>query len=293
MRLFSNSLGLALLSLFALAAPARAQTVPVRVGVIPIIGAAPIFVANGEGWTKEAGLDLKFTTFESGPNMIQALASGTIDVYVGGVMPLAVARTKGVGAKVVTATAVEEMVFVAAPRLAPYFGPGVAPADALKRKRREDHGFEGLLTAPAYRAVFVQLTRSEVRERSSLEAALLELLAAAAWAGIVPADALERVNKRLGHVGKGQTNILRGKGQMNIFRTGCPPLLILLGCIRESVPARELADRILKGSNHVVLETRHALGIGQGSSKIRAKAIVVHRHGFDQTAPERLADNIG
>jgi len=41
-----------------------------------------------------------------------------------------------------------------------------------------------------------------------MEAALLELLAAAAWAGIVPADALERVNKRLGHVGKGQTNIL-------------------------------------------------------------------------------------
>src|SRR5215204_5508571 len=128
---------------------------------------------------------------------------------------------------------------------------------AMGRKRREDHGFEGLLTAPAYRAVFVQLTRSEVRERSSLEAALLELLAAAAWAGIVPADALERVNKRLGHVGKGQTNILRGKGKMNILRTGRPPLLILLGGIRESVPARELADHILKGANHVVLETGH------------------------------------
>src|SRR5215218_3060427 len=53
-----------------------------------------------------------------------------------------------------------------------------------------------------------RMTRQEVRERSSMEAALLELLAAAAGAGIVPADALERVNKRLGHVGKGQTNIL-------------------------------------------------------------------------------------
>src|SRR3954465_5509466 len=103
-----------------------------------------------------------------------------------------------------------------------------------------------------------------------MEAALLELLAAAAGAGIVPADTLERVNKRLGHVGKGQTgvlrskgqtNILRSKGQTNILRTGRPPLLILLGCIRESVPARELADRILKGSDHVVLETGHALGI--------------------------------
>src|SRR3954467_8738283 len=100
MRLSSRLISSVLFGLAAVAAPARAQTVPVRVGVIPIIGAAPIFVANGEGWTKEAGLELKFTTFESGPNMIQALASGTIDVYVAGVMPLAVARTKGIGTKV-------------------------------------------------------------------------------------------------------------------------------------------------------------------------------------------------
>jgi NitT/TauT family transport system substrate-binding protein len=120
------------------ASAAAAQPVTARVGVIPIIGASPIFVANGKGWAKEAGLDLKFTTFESGPNMIQALASGTIDVYVAGVMPLAVARTKGVESKVVTATAVEEMVFVAGPKLAPYFKDGVAPAQALKDYRAKE-----------------------------------------------------------------------------------------------------------------------------------------------------------
>jgi NitT/TauT family transport system substrate-binding protein len=120
------------------ASAALAQSVPVRVGVIPIVGAAPIFVASGKGWAKEAGLDVRITTFESGPNMIQALASGTIDVYVAGVMPLAVARSKGVDSKVVTATAVEEMVFVAGPKLAPYFGPGVAPADALKAFRAKE-----------------------------------------------------------------------------------------------------------------------------------------------------------
>ncbi|RZK88425.1 MAG: ABC transporter substrate-binding protein, partial [Methylobacterium sp.] len=86
-------------ALFALGAgPAPAQTalVPVRIGVIPVIGAAPIFVANGEGWLEAAGLKPGFTTFESGPNMIQALASGTIDVYVAGIAPLAVARTKNI-----------------------------------------------------------------------------------------------------------------------------------------------------------------------------------------------------
>ena len=147
MRFFSRLIALAFLSLYALA-PARAQTISVRVGVIPIVGAAPIFVANGEGWTKAAGLDLKFTTFESGPNMIQALASGTIDVYVGGVMPLAVARTKGVNARVVTATAVEEMVFVAAPKLAPYFASGVAPADAFRQFRAKEGRPARLATQP-------------------------------------------------------------------------------------------------------------------------------------------------
>ena len=70
---------LALLAgIVAASLPARAQPVAARVGVIPVIGAAPIFVAHGLGWTKEAGLDLTFTTFESGPNMIQALASETL-----------------------------------------------------------------------------------------------------------------------------------------------------------------------------------------------------------------------
>jgi NitT/TauT family transport system substrate-binding protein len=120
------------------ASSAVAQPVTARVGVIPIIGAAPLFVADGKGWAKEAGLDLKVTTFESGPNMIQALASGTIDIYVAGVMPLAVARAKGVQSKVVTATAVEEMVFVAGPKLAPYFKDGVPPAQALKDYRAKE-----------------------------------------------------------------------------------------------------------------------------------------------------------
>ena len=112
-------------------APAFAQT-QVRVGVIPVLGVAPIFVVDKEGWAKEAGFDLKFTTFESGPNMIQALASGTLDVYIAGVAPLGVARSKGIDIRVVTATAVEEMTVAAGAKLAPSFKPGVAPAQALK-----------------------------------------------------------------------------------------------------------------------------------------------------------------
>ena len=125
------TLAAAALTAWVAAAPAFAQT-QVRVGVIPVLGVAPMFVVDKEGWAKEAGFDFKFTTFESGPVMIQALASGTLDVYVAGVAPLGVARSKGIDIRVVTATAVEEMTVAAGAKLAPSFKPGVAPAQALK-----------------------------------------------------------------------------------------------------------------------------------------------------------------
>jgi NitT/TauT family transport system substrate-binding protein len=129
------------------AVPAVAQT-QVRVGVIPVLGVAPIFVVDKEGWAKEAGFDFKFTTFESGPVMIQALASGTLDVYVAGVAPLGVARSKGIDIRVVTSTAVEEMTVAAGAKLAPSFKPGVAPAQALKDFRAANGKPARLATQP-------------------------------------------------------------------------------------------------------------------------------------------------
>ena len=121
----------AALAAMVAAVPAFAQT-QLRVGVIPVLGVAPIFVVDKEGWAKEAGFDFKFTTFESGPAMIQALASGTLDVYVAGVAPLGVARSKGIDIRVVTSTAIEEMTVAAGPKLAPSFKAGVSPAQSLK-----------------------------------------------------------------------------------------------------------------------------------------------------------------
>jgi NitT/TauT family transport system substrate-binding protein len=123
--------------------------VPVRVGNIPVIGIAPILVADKEGWTKEAGLDLAFTTFQSGPHAIQALASGTVDVYVAGIAPLGVARSRGIDVKVVAATASGENVFVGSPRLAQHFTEGVAPAEAFKRYRVATGKAARLATQPA------------------------------------------------------------------------------------------------------------------------------------------------
>ena len=133
--------------LAVLATAARAQPANVRLGYIPVMGAAQIFVANGEGWTKEAGLSLTLSAFESGPNMIQALSSGTLDVYVAGLAPLLVARARGVDVRVVAATVVEEMGFAGGAALAPFF-EGQSGAQAFRAFREKTGRKAKLATQP-------------------------------------------------------------------------------------------------------------------------------------------------
>src|SRR5882724_13714279 len=110
---------------------------PLRVGYIPVMGVAQIFVADGEGWTKQAGIPLAPAAFESGPNMIQALSSGSLDVYVAGLAPLLVARAKGIDVRVIAATVVEEMGFGAGASFAPFFD-GRTQAEAFKAFREKN-----------------------------------------------------------------------------------------------------------------------------------------------------------
>ena len=121
--------------------PARAQPSPgtVRFGYVPVIGASALFVLDGAGWAREAGLAIRTTKLDSGPNAIQALASGTLDALAIGVAPVAVARAKGLDVKVVAAGATGGSAFVASPGLAEAFAAGgqdPARAFATFRMRR-------------------------------------------------------------------------------------------------------------------------------------------------------------
>lgn len=118
-----------------------------RVGFIPVMGAAQIFVAEGEGCTKQSGITLKTAAFESGPNMIQALSSGTLDVYVAGLAPLLVARQKNIDVRVVAATVVEEMGVAASPTLSPFL-EGKNAAQAFKAFREKNGRRAKLATQP-------------------------------------------------------------------------------------------------------------------------------------------------
>jgi NitT/TauT family transport system substrate-binding protein len=122
-------------------AGARAEAVKVRVAYVPVVGAAPMFVLDGAGWAREAGLDIALTKFESGPPAISGLASGAIDALAIGLAPIAVARAKGLDVTVVSAMANGGSAFVATPGLQQSFvaaagDPARAFADFRARNGR-------------------------------------------------------------------------------------------------------------------------------------------------------------
>jgi NitT/TauT family transport system substrate-binding protein len=130
-----------LLPIVALTAtPARAQAT-LEVAYIPIMPMAQLFVMEGEGWAKEAGLDLKLTKFSSGPAIVQAIASGRYDVMYLGIGPALVARANGVPIKVVAASVVEQIAVIAQGDLAKAASGAKTGADAIRdfiaQKRRK------------------------------------------------------------------------------------------------------------------------------------------------------------
>src|SRR4051794_40238253 len=135
----------------ATATKLKAQPRPesVRVGYVPVIGASALFVLDGAGWARQAGLAIRTTKFDSGPNAIQALASGTLDVLAIGVAPVAVARTKGLDVKVVAAGATGGSAFVASPELAEALGANDrSPARGFKAFRERQRRPARLATLP-------------------------------------------------------------------------------------------------------------------------------------------------
>jgi len=65
---------------------AGAQTT-LEMAYMPIVPCSQLFVMEGMGWTKKAGIKLKLTRFSSGPAIVQAIASGKMDVMCFGIGP--------------------------------------------------------------------------------------------------------------------------------------------------------------------------------------------------------------
>lgn len=138
MRDFLNKPALRGLAAFVLAlgllsqTPAFAQT-KLKVAYIPIMPMAQLFVMEGEGWPKEAGLELELTKFSSGPAIVQAIAAGDFDVMYFGIGPAMVSRANGVPIKVTASAGIEQIAVITRGEFGAAMAAAATPAEGVRK----------------------------------------------------------------------------------------------------------------------------------------------------------------
>lgn len=98
-----------------------AKDVTLEMAYMPIVPCSQLFVIEGMGWAKQAGINLKLTRFPNGPAIVQAIASGKMDVMCFGIGPAMVTRGKGIKLKVIAAGIVNQIAVIAQGDLVKYF----------------------------------------------------------------------------------------------------------------------------------------------------------------------------
>lgn len=114
-----------------LPAQSRAETT-LEMAYMPIVPCSQLFVIEGMGWAKDAGINLELTRFSNGPAIVQAIASGKMDMMCFGIGPAMVTRGKGIELKVIGAGIVEQIAVIAQGDLVKYFEEHETSADALR-----------------------------------------------------------------------------------------------------------------------------------------------------------------
>lgn len=110
---------------------ARAE-VTLEMAYMPIVPCSQLFVIEGMGWAKEAGIKLELTRFPNGPAIVQAIASGKMDIMCFGIGPAMVTRGKGIKLKVIAAAITNQIAVIAQGDLVDYFDKYDNGADALR-----------------------------------------------------------------------------------------------------------------------------------------------------------------
>ena len=128
-----------LLGVLLTALPGKAGTdmVTLEMAYMPIVPCSQLFVIEGMGWAKKAGINLKLTRFSSGPAIVQAIASGKMDVMCFGIGPAMVTRGKGIKLKVIAAGIVNQIAVIAHGDLVKYFDKYGNSAKAIRMFTKE------------------------------------------------------------------------------------------------------------------------------------------------------------
>lgn len=121
-------------------AAAEDQPTRLEIGYMPILPVAQLFVLENAGWASEAGLELELTRFSSGPAMVQALASGELDVMYFGIGPAMVSRSRDIPIRVLAASIQEQVGLVAQGELATAFAAQPDDPTAAIEQFTQDQG---------------------------------------------------------------------------------------------------------------------------------------------------------
>ena len=125
------AVALALVMAIGITTRARAE-VTLEMAYMPIVPCSQLFVIEGMGWAKAAGINLELTRFPNGPAIVQAIASGKMDTMCFGIGPAMVTRGKGIKLKVIAAGITNQIAVIAQGDLVEYFDKYDNGADALR-----------------------------------------------------------------------------------------------------------------------------------------------------------------
>ena len=128
---FIAAVALTLVMATGITTKAQAE-VTLEMAYMPIVPCSQLFVIEGMGWAKEAGINLELTRFPNGPAIVQAIASGKMDTMCFGIGPAMVTRGKGIKLKVIAAGITNQIAVIAQGDLVEYFDKYDNGADALR-----------------------------------------------------------------------------------------------------------------------------------------------------------------
>lgn len=135
-RRYFTAAALTLLLAIGSIAKSRAE-VTLEMAYMPIVPCSQLFVIEGMGWAKEAGINLELTRFSNGPAIVQAIASGKMDTMCFGIGPAMVTRGKGIALKVIAAGITNQIAVIAQGDLVGYFEKYENGAEALRAFARD------------------------------------------------------------------------------------------------------------------------------------------------------------
>lgn len=79
-----------------------------KIGYIPIADCSQAFVAQEKGFFKDEGLDVELVSFQGGPQILEALGGGSINIGFSNLVSLALANDNGIDFRAITGGPVEQ-----------------------------------------------------------------------------------------------------------------------------------------------------------------------------------------